>query len=56
MISKAIKVCKKNNVKIGICGQGPSDIPSFAQFLINAGIDTISVVPDSVCNLLSLLM
>ena len=53
MISKAIKVCKKNNVKIGICGQGPSDIPDFAQFLINKGIDSISVVPDSAYKLLS---
>lgn len=55
MISKAIKVCKKNNVKIGICGQGPSDIPDFAQFLINKGIDSISVVPDSAYKLLSTL-
>jgi pyruvate,water dikinase len=54
MISKAIKVCKRNNVKIGICGQGPSDIPDFAQFLINKGIDSISVVPDSAYKLLSL--
>jgi pyruvate,water dikinase len=53
MISKAIKVCKRNNVKIGICGQGPSDIPDFAQFLINKGIDSISVVPDSAYKLLS---
>ena len=48
MIHKAIKVCKKNNVKIGICGQGPSDIPEFAKFLIEEGIDTISLVPDSI--------
>ena len=53
MISKAIKICKKNNVKIGICGQGPSDIPDFAQFLINIEIDSISVVPDSAYKLLS---
>ena len=53
MISKAIKVCKRNNVKIGICGQGPSDIPDFAHFLINIGIDSISVVPDSAYKLLS---
>ena len=53
MINKAIKVCKRNNVKIGICGQGPSDIPDFAHFLINIGIDSISVVPDSAYKLLS---
>ena len=48
MISQAIKTCKKNNVKIGICGQAPSDFPDFAQFLIDEGIDTISLTPDSV--------
>jgi pyruvate,water dikinase len=34
-------------VKVGICGQGPSDYPDFAQFLVEEGIDTISVTPDS---------
>jgi len=48
MISQAIKSCKRNNVKIGICGQAPSDFPDFAQFLIEEGIDTISLTPDSV--------
>ena len=32
---------------MGICGQGPSDFPDFAQFLVELGIDTISVTPDS---------
>ena len=32
---------------MGICGQGPSDYPDFAQFLVEEGIDTISVTPDS---------
>lgn len=48
LISSAIKSCKNNGVKIGICGQGPSDIPEFAEFLVNEGIDTISLVPDSI--------
>ncbi|PZO52284.1 MAG: phosphoenolpyruvate synthase [Phormidesmis priestleyi] len=34
--------------KVGICGQGPSDYPEFAQFLVEAGIDSISLNPDSV--------
>jgi len=34
-------------VKVGICGQGPSDYPDFAQFLVEEGIDSISVTPDS---------
>ena len=32
---------------MGICGQGPSDYPDFAQFLVEEGIDSISVTPDS---------
>tara|TARA_A100001015_G_C14997044_1_gene716650 strand:+ start:88 stop:1704 length:1617 start_codon:yes stop_codon:yes gene_type:complete len=48
MLSKVIKTCKDNGTKIGICGQGPSDFPDFAQFLIEEGIDTISLTPDSV--------
>ena len=45
MISQAIKTYKKYNVKVGFCGQQPSDSIEFAQFLINEGIDSISVVP-----------
>jgi pyruvate,water dikinase len=43
-----IRIAKKNKVKVGICGQGPSDFPDFAQFLVEEGIDSISVTPDSV--------
>ncbi len=46
-ISMLIETAKKNNVKVGICGQGPSDFPDFAQFLVDQGIDSISVTPDS---------
>ncbi|MBD0363190.1 MAG: hypothetical protein ICV55_10530, partial [Coleofasciculus sp. C3-bin4] len=38
---------KKNNRKIGICGQAPSDYPEFAKFLVELGIDSISLNPDS---------
>jgi pyruvate, water dikinase len=48
MISMLIESAKKNKVKVGICGQGPSDFPDFAQFLVELGIDSISVTPDSV--------
>lgn len=47
MIKKAIRTCKKYHTKIGICGQGPSDYPEFAQFLVEQGIDSISVTPDA---------
>lgn len=46
-ISNLIKVAKKTKTKVGICGQGPSDYPDFAQFLVEEGINTISVTPDS---------
>jgi pyruvate,water dikinase len=42
-----IRTAKKCGVKVGICGQGPSDFPDFAQFLVEEGIDSISVTPDS---------
>ena len=47
MISSLICSAKRNKVKVGICGQGPSDFPDFAQFLVAEGIDSISVTPDS---------
>jgi pyruvate,water dikinase len=47
MISQLIRVAKSAGVKVGICGQGPSDYPDFAQFLVEEGIDSISVTPDS---------
>ncbi len=48
LISQVIKAAKQYNRKIGICGQAPSDFPDFAEFLIEAGIDSISLNPDSV--------
>lgn len=47
MILMLLDSVQNSQVKIGICGQGPSDFPDFAQFLVDAGIDTISVTPDS---------
>ena len=47
MMKTAIKSCKKNKVKIGICGQGPSDYPEIASYLVNEKIDTVSITPDS---------
>ena len=47
MISMAIKEYKNNGVKVGFCGQQPSDSLEFCNFLINEGIDSISVIPDS---------
>ncbi len=44
----AIATAKKHDRKIGICGQAPSDYPEFAQFLVEQGIDSMSLNPDSV--------
>ena len=48
MISSVIKTAKEYKRKIGICGQAPSDFPDFAAFLVDQGIDSISLNPDTV--------
>ena len=47
MMAMAIKKAKHAGVKIGLCGQAPSDFPEFAQFLVEQGIDSISFNPDA---------
>jgi len=47
-IRQVIRAAKRNRVKIGICGQAPSDFPAFAEFLVREGIDSISLNPDTV--------
>ncbi len=54
IIAEAIKAAKENKRKIGICGQAPSDFPEFAEFLVECGIDSISLNPDSVIKTLIL--
>ena len=48
MIASVIEAAKNNGRKIGICGQAPSDYPDFAAFLVELGIDSISLNPDAV--------
>ena len=48
LLSRAIHACRKANKYIGICGQGPSDHPDLAQWLMEQGIDSVSLNPDSV--------
>jgi pyruvate,water dikinase len=48
MVAQAIATAKANGRKIGICGQAPSDYPEFARFLVEQGINTMSLNPDSV--------
>jgi pyruvate,water dikinase len=48
LISRAISACKEQGKYVGICGQGPSDHPDFARWLVKQGISSISLNPDSV--------
>jgi pyruvate,water dikinase len=48
LLSKAIAACRAQGKYIGICGQGPSDHPDFAEWLMKQGIESISLNPDSV--------
>jgi pyruvate,water dikinase len=54
-ISHLIQVAHRTGTKVGICGQGPSDYPDFATFLVREGIDSISVTPDSMLKTLKAL-
>lgn len=47
LVSQVIDVAKKKGRKIGICGQAPSDFPDFAEFLVECGIDSMSLIPDT---------
>jgi pyruvate,water dikinase len=47
MVRHVIEGAHRQGAKVGICGQVPSDHPEFARFLVEAGIDSISVTPDS---------
>ena len=50
MISQVISKAKAKGVKIGLCGQAPSDFPEFAKFLVDEGISSISFNPDALIN------
>lgn len=48
MIREVVRVAKSKGVKIGLCGQAPSDYPEFARFLVETGIDSMSLAPDTI--------
>ena len=48
LVKHVIDVAKQKGKKIGICGQAPSDFPEFTEFLVDCGIDSISLAPDTV--------
>lgn len=47
LIAEVVKKCRQKKKYIGICGQGPSDYPEFAEFLVEQGIESISLNPDT---------
>jgi len=47
LVAQVINVAKERGRKIGICGQAPSDFPDFAEFLVECGIDSMSLIPDT---------
>jgi pyruvate,water dikinase len=53
MIGTMIRVARTKNRKIGLCGQAPSDYPEFTRFLVERGIDSISLNPDAVLRAIS---
>jgi pyruvate,water dikinase len=55
LLSQAIKACIKQGKYVGICGQGPSDHPDLAQWLVQEGIQSISLNPDTVIDTWQLL-
>ena len=48
LVHQAIQACKRSAKYIGICGQGPSDYPDYAKWLLDEGIDSVSLNPDTV--------
>ena len=48
LVRQVIEVARRRGKKIGICGQAPSDFPEFATFLVECGIDSMSLIPDTV--------
>jgi pyruvate,water dikinase len=48
LIAQAIQHARRLKRKIGLCGQAPSDYPDFARFLVECGIDSMSLNPDAV--------
>ena len=52
LVAQIIQKCKEKGKYIGICGQAPSDYPEFAQFLVNEGIESMSLNPDTVIKIM----
>ena len=55
LIEEVIETCQRRGKYIGICGQGPSDLSNFVQFLIERGIESVSLNPDTVIKTIKLI-
>ena len=55
LIKEAVRVCQKMGKYSGICGQAPSDFPEFAEFLVELGIESISLNPDTIIKTMMLI-
>jgi pyruvate,water dikinase len=47
LIAQTVEAAKRHHIRVGLCGQAPSDLPEFASFLVGLGIDSISFNPDA---------
>jgi pyruvate,water dikinase len=47
MIRLAVEGCRRNGIHSGLCGQAPSDYPEMAEYLVEIGIDSMSLNPDT---------
>ncbi|MGM0542120.1 MAG: phosphoenolpyruvate synthase [Pseudomonadota bacterium] len=56
MVTMAIQGAKRNNKPIGICGQAPSDYPEFAAFLVEQGVSSMSLNPDSILDTIPIVL
>ena len=52
LVAEIIHKCKEKGKYVGICGQAPSDYPEFAQFLVDEGIESMSLNPDTVIKII----
>ena len=55
LIGEVIRICKSKGKYVGICGQAPSDFPDFTKFLIEQGIESISLNPDSILKMIKVI-
>ena len=56
LMQMAIQACKRHGKYVGICGQAPSDFPEITRWLVEQGIDSMSLNPDSVVPMIQVVL